>query len=725
MTTVRLYPPLFEEGKSAEFLRTGRTLSVTQSPRDNSVAVYATNTAVDSKALKSLKENYSEPQDIYTASTDKIPSSERRLFVTETSVVFASLRDYKNSQREQDSQLGRNEQASQVLIKHAVDYVKLVMDSWARASKPVNRARRLHHDANHYRTLYTCLSLFVVLYLPEAGFDDAPVGEELMEWLNTHFIEPSSEEGDQLSSQDRPWEDELFWPYLTRSVLRGFSKASVFLLETLSRHPSEHLQSVAQHLAPLLSSHPRIVQFTTERDFVVALRRWKEKVKTLRLELDRVPEDAREDEFENWWKSFSNIVGILEGRPEVIQSICLDLNADWKEVCAVWSIFVNHRLRRQDLPDVINQILESMPPDPTDPEDMIHVALFRGETMEALSYAAKLDVWLAAHWVDLMEAVDLLSPRVGDELDISVRDQYILSYADYLHSDPALWRITVAYMCSCGGLGRERADQVLLRVPISFKTSPGDSGDVNAAARSGEVPAALKAVVKTCHEYGRESVRRMVCTIAARNFLQHQQYGLAISYATSAENWTWLGRIVDAILAQYIQHGPEVFARSVAAVAPTLQELRAHPGADGVFTHRLMFAVRYAEFHQRRIRGDVQDAALDLLTMFSEDLAPKSWWGVLLCDAVELIRNDNLMLYSSSGAVELIKRLEEVHLRASQGSGDAYLSILMVTMGGSNEAEALQRLKSARLTLAKYYAKCTMIAGGHDIKGSRVGIIAV
>ena len=67
------------------------------------------------------------------------------------------------------------------------------------------------------------------------------------------------------------------------------------------------------------------------------------------------------------------------------------------------------------LRDVINQILDTMPPDPTDPEDMIHVALFRGETMEALSHAAKLDVWLAAHWVDLMEAVDLLNPRVVDE----------------------------------------------------------------------------------------------------------------------------------------------------------------------------------------------------------------------------------------------------------------------------------------------------------------------
>jgi len=65
--------------------------------------------------------------------------------------------------------------------------------------------------------------------------------------------------------------------------------------------------------------------------------------------------------------------------------------------------------------DVVNQILESMPPDPTDLEDMIHVALFRGETMEALSHAARLDVWLAAHWVDLMEAVDLLNPRIDDE----------------------------------------------------------------------------------------------------------------------------------------------------------------------------------------------------------------------------------------------------------------------------------------------------------------------
>ena len=65
-------------------------------------------------------------------------------------------------------------------------------------------------------------------------------------------------------------------------------------------------------------------------------------------------------------------------------------------------------------------------------------------------------------------------------------------------------------MCSCGSIGRERADQVLLRVPINFNHCVADSHDANV---SGEVPDALRAVVETCHEYGRESVRRMVCTV--------------------------------------------------------------------------------------------------------------------------------------------------------------------------------------------------------------------
>lgn len=93
-------------------------------------------------------------------------------------------------------------------------------------------------------------------------------------------------------------------------------------------------------------------------------------------------------------------------------------------------------------------------------------------------------------------------PRSG----ISRRDYHILSYAEYLHSDPALWRITVDYMYSCGDVGKEQADEVLLRVPLRLHEKPEP-------ARTGLV-GILKDINQTCLQYERESVRRTVCRVS-------------------------------------------------------------------------------------------------------------------------------------------------------------------------------------------------------------------
>lgn len=60
------------------------------------------------------------------------------------------------------------------------------------------------------------MSLFTTLYVPEPGLEGAPVGEDLLDWLNTHFVEPPTEEGKHLATMEKPWEDETYWPYLTR-----------------------------------------------------------------------------------------------------------------------------------------------------------------------------------------------------------------------------------------------------------------------------------------------------------------------------------------------------------------------------------------------------------------------------------------------------------------------------------------------------------------------------
>lgn len=86
------------------------------------------------------------------------------------------------------------------------------------SQQAVARPDGLQYTADHYRSIYTCTSLFQTLYLPDPDVEHAPVGDELMEWLNIHFIEPSTEEGDVLSSLESAWEGDGFWDYLTRFV---------------------------------------------------------------------------------------------------------------------------------------------------------------------------------------------------------------------------------------------------------------------------------------------------------------------------------------------------------------------------------------------------------------------------------------------------------------------------------------------------------------------------
>lgn len=83
-------------------------------------------------------------------------------------------------------------------------------------------------------------------------------------------------------------------------------------------------------------------------------------------------------------------------------------------------------------------------------------------------------------------------------------------------------------MCSCGDIGKERADQVLLRVPISLSAArpPRQGGnehpeemvvdeeDGEISARSARIESVLKEVIKTCYEYGRDEVRRTVCSVS-------------------------------------------------------------------------------------------------------------------------------------------------------------------------------------------------------------------
>ncbi|KAF4594037.1 hypothetical protein EYR40_008835 [Pleurotus pulmonarius] len=739
MNYLGLAPPLIESGRVEDFTKARQTLSVCQSPHDTSLCVFVSPT----DASSNRSDQTPQEQPIYFASQAAAPVSERRLFVTDTLLIFTAFQKLSQTAGLNDSGWSQSGDNMAAMRKLAIDYVNFIKECWVHASQPLPRSEPLQYSAGQYRSLYTSFSLFVVLYLPEPGFEDIPVGEELMEWLNIHFIEPSTEEGDHLSALDKPWEDETFWPYLTRTILRGLSKASAFFLATLAQHPSPHLRTLAETLIPILTAQPLLRNFSSERDFTHAAHRWKDRVKGLRIEMDIVPEDERDEgnsgDAENWWTRLSDIVGILEGRESVVLRVCEDLGADWKEVCAAWGIFVDTRMRRQDLPDIVAQAMDVLPPDPTNLEDMIHANLISDKPEQALEYAARLDPWLAAHMADVMERLGMVD-AVPDEFgEITIRDHYLLAYAESLHADASLWRLTVEYMYACGDIGRLRADEVLLRVPLRLQTQNhqpksqlegvGESGegDENGEVKTGDIVGVLKEINETCLEHQREEVRRTVCRVAARSLIDAKQLGLAISYYTSAEDWAGVGYVANRVLQEFWTSGPLPFTKLAEDVASSIHSL-AESGCPHIFVYRLIFAVRYGRFQQicHMTRGRVGeglglgDALGEAVGMFEEGIAPRGWWAVLLSDVLGIMTEDPSALPSTAGSMTLLRKLDEIteHTRGinagrSQGDGEAgdYLGVLCKALNGDEKA-ARQRLQSVRLTLAKALAKRYMSDSG-------------
>jgi len=88
----------------------------------------------------------------------------------------------------------------------------------------------------------------------------------------------------------------------------------------------------------------------------------------------------------------------------------------------------------------------------------------------------------------------------------------------------------------------------------------------------------------------------------------------------------------------FIILGSHQFTNYALEIAPSVQELQTQSSIQGIFVHRLIFAVRFARYHQLIEKQEYQDAASDLMAIFIEEVAPTSWWAVVLCDSVQLLR---------------------------------------------------------------------------------------
>ena len=72
----------------------------------------------------------------------------------------------------------------------------------------------------------------------------------------------------------------------------------------------------------------------------------------------------------------------------------------------------------------------------------------------------------------------------------------------------------------------------------------------------------------------------------------------------------------------------------------------------------------------------------------------------------------DVMSFEVTEVFKLLRGLEKVQTRTTQGADPEYLSALMLQMEKGAEREALRQLESVRLALARYFARCSVLAIG-------------
>ncbi|KAG8930276.1 hypothetical protein FRC02_004409 [Tulasnella sp. 418] len=635
---------------------------------------------------------------------------------------------------------------------------------------------------SHYSTVLTTLHLFQTIYAPQSGIVAGLVGEELLFWLNINFVAPRSEEGQMLAAKEKPWLEDEFWMYLIRCTIRGLSAGAMHFFSTLASHPSATLRRIAPLLPPLLKSHPRSTSFRSEHEFFSAHRKWKDSLRRLRSEIELL-EDS--DGQGDWREGLEDLLGVLEGNQEVIMKVCGEDvgGGGWREVIGIWGVWVEPNLRRDDLPDTLALILDSLPLDPTLLEETVHAAALAGEAKRFIQLSSELDIWFGSHIGDVFLKLGynasvssgtgaLSTPSTGlfaelddrqtrkgsedqDEDSLTLRDFLLMDYAAILHSDPSLWQLEFDYLAACGDVGRARLGEILRRMAVDVEvdekeksTQKGDTNgaiglkDKTMAIDEGEEPTTEKLgeltglqrvekLVEWCKDYELWDELRSLCKVVAQLLVRKRRYGDAVSYSIWASDVKGVGRIADLLLEEYIEHGAAEFCSLVSEI-PDLADLRLDTpsflfngrGVE-VFTSRLQFLARYAEFHEKFRSGDKKDAAKILVLMLKSGIVPRWWWGVVLIDAAGMLE-DEALWFTDEEAYELLRHLEEIYIRAQQGCGADYLGALQKIMKKSgmgssdgnrqentnldpredwSDEQAIAQLEAVRLALARYLAR--------------------
>ncbi|KAJ3416385.1 Nucleoporin nup85 [Chytridiales sp. JEL 0842] len=549
----------------------------------------------------------------------------------------------------------------------------------------------------------------------------------------------------------------------SRTTRRGASAAAS------SNVDAELMSSSSNALAALvklLHSMPRLSAFHSKADFVSRWRKWRSEAAYHfdPSSLQSLVPDPTERSY------FRTIFGILAGDEETI----IESAEGWAETLIALLVFTNPTATHSEVSMHLEPFQARLEAETFSGDSEISEtnlgALEVNRALEAclnsdaealVRACTRIDFWMVAHLTDLLDkfsqleeaegrAPMLLSSVPQNEMNVdtfvspskkvtsasssgpTLRDWYILSYAQTLTPHPPHLRLGLEYVARSGTSATSKST---LETLLMHSVSPSSSS------------LAFRKAVSMSKSMGLDHVTKSLYALRARQKFEDQRFGEALECYTKSEDAVRGSVVAEKVLEVHLKRWPLGMGASglteetlnskdeedVGGIAATqtLQELQPRTcqlsktltyASKLVHLQTLLLPSQTSPAPQsssssppsgKTQKSQQKEASETLLQLFTHGLAPRSHWVPLLESCVGLLESKELLV-DSEGTWELMRVLEEL-----EGSPAAGASVSLVEAGdkrkgvdGGEEAGRKERLEVVRFALVRNLARAMVVGGG-------------
>ncbi|XP_055693770.1 nuclear pore complex protein Nup75 [Lutzomyia longipalpis] len=237
--------------------------------------------------------------------------------------------------------------------------------------------------------------------------------------------------------------------------------------------------------------------------------------------------------------------------------------------------------------------------------------------------------WFVTHLTDLLllcnqlEIIGEHQTNVASEL----RDSLVFEYGCTLMGQREFWPFGVDYLENGPPEGLGAIEMYLSRLPIACEE---DAEQILAVAKS----------------RGITSIERDVCRVLSARYISNGDYGKGLIWGVRSQDNIYVTSIADIFLNYYCKHGEILCPEVLSQIASKM-----------FVSPRLVFLVKYFDFHQFYKRKEFPQAAELLINLLDSRITPEFFWPTLLSDTIPLLESSEPKIPSKE-TTQIIHHLE-------------------------------------------------------------------